>query len=188
MLFTYMGGGHSVTAVQKYAKIEDFSYVSLAGGALVKFLSGQKLPGVEVLEKSFIKDDKQYEDFIVVGSNTKDIDVQAPISLSEFHLGDKVKIEEDFKETVGGGGINVSIGLSRLGAKVAYLGKISYENKEKIEEVLRRDKVDLVKTKITKRPCAKSILVDTKDGDRIIFTFRGQNAYLEMSDFDLKKN
>ncbi len=185
--FSYMGGGHSVTALSKYAKMSDFSYVSLAGGALVKFLSGKSLPGVEVLEKSFERFNKDFEDFVVVGSNTQDVDVSVPATFSDFHLGDKIRIEEDFKTVIGGGGVNVSLCLSRLGARVAYLGKLSYENADVIRDVLAKDKVDLIESKLSKRPCAKSILIDTLDNDRIILTYRGQNTFLEISDFDFKK-
>ncbi len=183
--FKYMGGGHSVTALERYGFLNSFSYISLAGGALVRFLSGKKLVGIEALEKSFVKDEKHYEDFLVVGSNTLDIGINVPENFSQLHLGDKIKIEEDFKQSVGGGGVNVAICLSRLGAKVAYLGKLSYENKDKIKEVLDKDKVAMVDSKISKKPCAKSVLIDTKDNDRIILTYRGQNSYLKSSDFDL---
>ena len=50
--FTLIGGGDSSTAIRMVGlKIEDFSYVSIAGGALIRFLSGKKLPGVEILRK-----------------------------------------------------------------------------------------------------------------------------------------
>ncbi|MFW6285920.1 MAG: phosphoglycerate kinase [Nanoarchaeota archaeon] len=181
--FTFMGGGHSVTALYKFAKLGDFSYVSLAGGALVKFLSGKSLPGIDSLQRSFLMHNSHFEDFLVVGSNTIDIGVTAPVKFSEFYLGDKIKIDEDFKTNVGGGGINSAIALSRLGSKVAYLGKISQESKDKIYEVLKKDRVEIINTKPTKKPCAKSILLDTKDNDRIIFTYRGQNFDLIENDF-----
>jgi len=48
--FTLIGGGDSSTAISLVGlKVEDFSYVSLAGGALIHYLSGGKMPGVEVL-------------------------------------------------------------------------------------------------------------------------------------------
>lgn len=48
--FSLIGGGHSSTAV-KELKINKskISYISLSGGALVKYLSGERLPGIEVL-------------------------------------------------------------------------------------------------------------------------------------------
>lgn len=189
--FTFLGGGHSVTAISNFSKIENFSYVSLAGGALVKFLSGKSLPGITNLEESFEKFDKVYQDFVVVGSNTIDTELVLPVNFDEVHLGDKIKIEEDFKTSIGGGGINVSVCLSRLGAKVGYLGKLSYESFDKIKEVLDKNRINLINSKISKRPAAKSILIDTKDNDRVIYTYRGQNSHLEKTDFnseDFKSN
>ncbi|RLG07771.1 MAG: phosphoglycerate kinase [Thaumarchaeota archaeon] len=51
--FTLIGGGDSSTAIRMVGlKVEDFSYVSLAGGALIHFLSGKRMPGVEILKTS----------------------------------------------------------------------------------------------------------------------------------------
>lgn len=183
--FTFMGGGHSVTATKNYGFLDKFSYVSLAGGALVKFLSGEVLAGVKSLEDSYEKFEKVYEDFVVVGSNTVDYGLVVPKKCAEIQLGDKIKIQENFKKTIGGGGVNVSICLSRLGGKVGYLGKLSYESIEDIKEVLIKNKINLIESKLSKRPAAKSVLLDTADDDRVIFTYRGQNSYLDMEDFNV---
>jgi len=51
--FTLIGGGDSSTAISLVGlRVEDFSYVSLGGGALISYLSGEKMPGVEILFKS----------------------------------------------------------------------------------------------------------------------------------------
>lgn len=183
--FVFMGGGHSVTAVQKLNLLEKFSYVSLAGGALVVFLSGKKLPGVVTLEKSHDRFEKLYEDFVVLGSNTVDMSISTTKNFNEIHLGDKVRIDDDIRTTIGGGGVNVAVCLSRLGAKVGYLGKLSYENVDKIKDLFIKTKINLVESKVSKRPVAKSIVVDTKDEDRVIFTYRGQNEFLELHDFNV---
>lgn len=182
--FTFMGGGHSVTAAYDYGLLDKFSYVSLAGGALVKFLEKKELPGVTILENSHKKFDKINEDFIVIGSNTQDIGVKVPSKLSSLVLGDKVVIEEDFKHSIGGGGVNVSIALSRLGAKVGYLGKYSEENQKEVKEELEKNSITPIEVKKSKKPSAKSVILDTQDNDRIIFTYRGQNGTLEFDDFN----
>jgi len=48
--FSVIAGGHSTTALSKF-KInkKKIGYISLSGGALVHYLSGKKLPGLEVL-------------------------------------------------------------------------------------------------------------------------------------------
>lgn len=182
--FTFMGGGHSVTSAVMFKVFDKFSYVSLAGGALVRFLSGKSLYGVDILEKSCSRFEHFNDEFIVVGSNVIDLGINVPEYFNNIHLGDKIKVTENFKNTVGGGGINVSVCLARLGSKVSYLGKLSYECVNVIKEVLDKNKIGLIESKITKKPCAKSALIDTKDEDRVILTYRGQNSDLELSDFD----
>lgn len=49
--YTVLGGGHTSSLVHRFGHdIEDFSHVSIAGGAFVRFMSGEKLPAVEALE------------------------------------------------------------------------------------------------------------------------------------------
>ncbi len=51
--FTLIGGGHTVAALERAGwQTDDFSHVSLAGGALVRYLSGDPLPGLESLAES----------------------------------------------------------------------------------------------------------------------------------------
>ena len=45
------GGGDTIAALNNAGVIEDFSYVSTAGGAFLEWLEGKKLPGVEALTK-----------------------------------------------------------------------------------------------------------------------------------------
>ncbi len=48
--FSLVGGGHTVAAVEQLGLEKKMSYVSTAGGALIEFLMGEKLPGVAALE------------------------------------------------------------------------------------------------------------------------------------------
>lgn len=51
--FTLLGGGHTVTAMERAGwRRDDFSHVSLAGGALVTYLTGGRLPGLQGLAES----------------------------------------------------------------------------------------------------------------------------------------
>lgn len=48
--YSVVGGGDSVAAIESLGlSVESFSYVSLGGHALLDFLTGAKLPGVEIL-------------------------------------------------------------------------------------------------------------------------------------------
>jgi phosphoglycerate kinase len=50
--FSLAGGGHTIAALQEFGLSKKISYVSTAGGALIEFLMGKKLPGVVALEKA----------------------------------------------------------------------------------------------------------------------------------------
>ncbi|MCL6089333.1 MAG: phosphoglycerate kinase [Candidatus Marsarchaeota archaeon] len=60
--FSLLGGGHTLSALDKF-KINKsrLGYVSLSGKALIEYLSGEKLPGVEMLEKAVKKPAKLKE-------------------------------------------------------------------------------------------------------------------------------
>ena len=53
--FSLVGGGHTVAAVEKLGLADKMSYVSTAGGALIEFLMGKRLPGVAALEKAAVR-------------------------------------------------------------------------------------------------------------------------------------
>jgi phosphoglycerate kinase len=54
--FTIAGGGHTISAMEEFGiDISKISYLSLAGGALVAYMSGEKLPGLVALENSYKK-------------------------------------------------------------------------------------------------------------------------------------
>jgi len=53
--FSLAGGGHTVAALRELGLSDKISYISTAGGALIEFLMGKKLPGVIALEKAATK-------------------------------------------------------------------------------------------------------------------------------------
>jgi phosphoglycerate kinase len=50
--FSLAGGGNTIAAIQEYGLTQKISYISTAGGALIEFLMGKKLPGVMALENA----------------------------------------------------------------------------------------------------------------------------------------
>ncbi len=49
--YKVVGGGDTIGILQKYRLLKGFSHVSTGGGALLQFLSGEKLAGVEALKR-----------------------------------------------------------------------------------------------------------------------------------------
>lgn len=50
--FTVIGGGDSVSATARFTRPSDINYICTAGGAMVRFLSGKRLPLIEAMEES----------------------------------------------------------------------------------------------------------------------------------------
>ena len=49
-LLSVAGGGDTVAALKHSDVLNDFSYVSMAGGAFLEWLEGKILPGIEALK------------------------------------------------------------------------------------------------------------------------------------------
>lgn len=56
--YTVIGGGDTVSAAARFSDLNKYSYVCTAGGAMVRFLSGKKLPLIEAMEQAWQRDHK----------------------------------------------------------------------------------------------------------------------------------
>ncbi len=53
--YTVIGGGDTVTAATRFTDLGKYDYICTAGGAMVRFLSGKKLPLIEAMKKAHNK-------------------------------------------------------------------------------------------------------------------------------------
>ncbi|MBI2657281.1 carbohydrate kinase family protein [Candidatus Woesearchaeota archaeon] len=138
-------------------------------------------------------------DVVTVGSATVDvfaktrfselikiIDPKGETDLLAFPSGSKILID-GLEFTTGGGGTNTAVALSRLGHKVAFLGKLGQgANSEFIHKSLAKEKIDLLCFH-GKGDAGYSIILDTLDHDRTILTYKGANDDLKIKDVPFKK-
>jgi len=107
--------------------------------------------------------------------------------LKDCKLGEKVLIEQIKFET-GGGGVNAAVGLSRMGLKTAFLGKIGHDhNAFKVLYELKKENVKVIKTRPSDYPTSYSVVMKSKkEKDRILFTYKGASDHLCYS--EIKKS
>ena len=52
---TIVSGGHLTSALKRYGLAEKINHISTAGGALVLYLTGEKLPMIQALEEAAVR-------------------------------------------------------------------------------------------------------------------------------------
>ncbi len=48
---TIIAGGDTIDVARKFGSLDDYSHISLAGGATLEFLAGKELPALKMLLK-----------------------------------------------------------------------------------------------------------------------------------------
>jgi ribokinase len=137
-------------------------------------------------------------DVITVGSSTVDAFAKVESELVKiktvhhteeliaYPSGSKILIS-DLVFLSGGGGTNTAVCMSKLGLKVAYLGKIGNDaNSKMIIRDLRDNKVRFMGIN-AKGISGYSIILDSIEGDRTILAYKGVNDTLDFREINTKK-
>lgn len=133
-------------------------------------------------------------DFITIGGAVRDFTFYVEKFKGKtkgtvcFPLGTKINIKNAYF-THGGGACNVAIGLVNFGLKVAVIARIGNDHSGRaILERLREKKIDTQFVQIDKKlHTGVSAIIQPKGGERTIFTFRGANDKLQITNRKLPK-
>lgn len=116
----------------------------------------------------------------------KVIDPKGETDLLAFPTGSKILIDE-LEFTTGGGGTNTAVAFSRLGHKVAFVGKLGHgTNSDFIHKSLKEEKIDLLCAH-GKGNAGYSVILDTLEHDRTILVYKGANDELKYNEVPYKE-
>lgn len=132
-------------------------------------------------------------DIITFGSAVIDIfvdtDAKEKGKFIAYEIGSKILIK-DLRFNIGGGGTNTAVAFSRLGLKTGYIGKLDGDfGGNKVLNLLKDEKVSFL-GKIEGHANmlgGYSIILDSKENDRTVLTYKGLNDSVKMSDIDIKQ-
>jgi ribokinase len=97
--------------------------------------------------------------------------------LVAYPSGGKMLIHDLHVET-GGGGTNTAVGFRRLGFSVGYVGCIGTDD-EQIKKMLTKEKISFLGTTVQGQS-GYSLILDSLEHDRTIFTYKGANDKLRL--------
>ena len=126
------------------------------------------------------------EDNFISQNNLTKGNMKLTFDENEFNeLMSNLKIEK----TISGGSVaNSIVGLSQLGNKVGFIGKVSDDNfGQKYENGLKKEKVDYIYSKKKEAlPTGTCLILITPDSERTMYTFLGTAG--KISDNDVNAN
>lgn len=128
-------------------------------------------------------------DIITFGSAVVDVSVDSNArekgKFIYYPIGEKMLVKNlDF--SVGGGGTNTAVAFSRFGLKTGFIGKLGDdESEKKILGLLRRERVRFLGRIEKGAVSGHSIVLESKEKDRTILTYKGVNDKLKFKELKL---
>ncbi|MBI2140313.1 carbohydrate kinase family protein [Candidatus Woesearchaeota archaeon] len=108
-----------------------------------------------------------------------------PCALQAYPIGGKILVNE-LLFTTGGGGTNTAVSFSRLGFRAGYLGMLGADhNARLIRDELKRENIRDFSLKQNKGITGYSVILDSHEHDRTIFTYKGVNNSLRWGELPL---
>ena len=116
---------------------------------------------------------------------------QNNLTKSTMKLVDEAKFKKllstlKIEETISGGSVaNSIVGLSQLGNKVGFIGKVSDDDLgKKYEEGLKKENVQFIYSKKKTIPTGTCLILITPDSERTMVTFLGTAGKINENDID----
>lgn len=134
-------------------------------------------------------------DIVTFGSAVVDIFLDTDVAeqkgdsgkIMAYPVGSKILLN-NLRIDIGGGGTNSAVAFSRLGFKTGYIGKVGNDNYGKeILEMLKKENVKFLGKVQRKSKSGYSIILDSRQHNRTILTYKGVNNDIKLSDISLRK-
>lgn len=130
-------------------------------------------------------------DVITFGSAVVDVFVNTDISEKKnfisYPIGAKILIKE-LRFDIGGGATNTAVAFSRFGLKTGCICGIGDDSDgEEILSLLKKEKITFLGKQKKTAKSGYSIVLDSKEKNRTILTYKGVNDNLSLSEMNLKK-
>lgn len=89
----------------------------------------------------------------------------------------------------GGKGANQAVAASRLGGKVAFIGKIGQDDfGTQLQEYLKKEKLDLTGLESSTISSGVALITIDKNGDNLLVSLQGANSEVRRADIDKQKD
>jgi len=147
---------------------------------------GKKHSGEKLMKIQRPTNKKNHFDIVTFGGAVIDTflntDVPEDSGKICYESGSKILIK-DLRFDVGGGGTNTAAAFSRFGFKTGFIGKLGKAaNAHKVLDCLKNEKITFLGTQDPKFMTGYSVILDSREHERTILTYKGANDHVKLSD------
>jgi ribokinase len=130
-------------------------------------------------------------DIICFGSAVVDVFVDTDVNEKGkymcYPVGSKILLK-NLRFDIGGGGTNTAVAFSRLGLRTGWVGKIGNDSDGKtILDEMKKERVRFLGVVEKDRVSGYSIILDSRQNNRTVLTYKGINDELKLGEIKLRK-